>query len=88
MFRYEPFGNGGMHRNRFTGAMCYAFHECWFEHEWERMLREEQAKAAKVRPKTDQFGGVLVEDLPNDLVPVPQRGEQSDTDVGLVPKKR
>ena len=30
MFRYEPVGVGMEHRNRFTGAVCYAGEECWF----------------------------------------------------------
>jgi len=30
MFRYEPIGNGMLHRNRLTGVICQAIDECWF----------------------------------------------------------
>lgn len=31
MFRYEFYGTGNaVHRNRFTGAVCFANEECWF----------------------------------------------------------
>jgi hypothetical protein len=29
MFRYETYGIG-VHRNRFTGAVCFKSEECWF----------------------------------------------------------
>jgi hypothetical protein len=29
MFRDEPSGMG-VHRNRFTGAICFNIEECWF----------------------------------------------------------
>jgi len=96
MFRYEPVGNGSGHRNRFTGAICYVTNECWFEHEWDRLVREEQAKAAKSAPKTNQFGDVLDDGLPNDWVPV-RPGPKTDRfgaervdprDWGAIPEKR
>jgi hypothetical protein len=31
MLRYETLFNGGMHRNRFTGAVCDIGTECWFK---------------------------------------------------------
>jgi hypothetical protein len=31
MFRYELLGEGYVHRNRFTGAVCHVARECWFK---------------------------------------------------------
>ncbi len=33
MFRYEKWEGVAIHRNRFTGAVCSAFHECWFSND-------------------------------------------------------
>jgi hypothetical protein len=30
MFRFESIMGGAVHRNRFTGAVCYIHEECWF----------------------------------------------------------
>jgi hypothetical protein len=35
MFRYEILPPGGLHRNRFTGAVCRPEEECWFRNYWD-----------------------------------------------------